>query len=97
MTKHQHCDMIIAWANGAQIQVHVNGDLWDDCKEPPGWFPWCKYRVKPTKTVQMRPYLTKLNTVRVWTDGWTATTKEVEKNHSFSKWLGPVEERTFDV
>lgn len=97
MTKHKHCEVIIAWANGAKIQVHVNGDLWEDCDKIPGWFERCDYRVKPQKTIQMRPYLTCAKTIRVWTSDWERTQERTEQDLHFSKWLGPVEERTFDV
>jgi len=97
MTKRKHYDVIVAWANGAQIQVHVNGDLWKDCDKIPGWFEWCDYRVKPQKTIQMRLFITKDRAVRVWTSDWEGDQSGVTHEASFSKWLGPVEERTFDV
>lgn len=97
MTKHKHCALIIAWANGAKIQVHVNGDLWDDCDKIPGWFEWCNYRVKPQKTIQMRPFLSYDNKIRIWTSDWERDQVKITNYREFVKWLGPVEERTFDV
>ena len=44
---HKHKDMIIAWANGAQIQYQGEGAKdWGDITEP-SWNETCKYRVKP--------------------------------------------------
>ena len=44
---HKHKDVIIAWANGAQIQYQTEGsETWDDIKEP-AWTEYAQYRVKP--------------------------------------------------
>ncbi len=49
--RHKHADLIIAWANGAKIQVKVNngGKVWKDCDVfgPPGWYEGNEYRIKP--------------------------------------------------
>lgn len=47
MTPHIHRDVIIAWANGAEVQVegHKKG-IWEDSVYPFFW-PHQKYRVKP--------------------------------------------------
>ena len=43
----KHNVVIIAWANGAQIQFQVDGtDDWGDIKDP-SWHENCKYRIKP--------------------------------------------------
>lgn len=98
MTKHIHYDAIIAWANGAKIQAHVSGDFWEDLNQNRIiWNKDCKYRVKPTKTIQIRPYMTCAKTIRVWTSDWERTQEKTQQDLHFSKWLGPVEERTFDV
>ena len=48
---HKHRDVIIAWANGAQIQF-LDGDEWIDCHDhAPRWHEEMRYRVKP-KTVK---------------------------------------------
>jgi len=47
MTKHIHCDLIVAWANGETIQLQ-NGDGWTSL-ETPHWFSTLVYRVKPAK------------------------------------------------
>tara|TARA_R110000868_G_C10439191_1_gene725156 strand:+ start:187 stop:477 length:291 start_codon:yes stop_codon:yes gene_type:complete len=48
--RHKHADVIIAWANGAQIQTYVNkmgGWMWVDICEPMWWVEDSRYRVKP--------------------------------------------------
>ena len=45
---HVHKDLIIAWANGAEIQFELpDGWLYEST---PSWFPEYIYRIKPTKT-----------------------------------------------
>ena len=44
--RHKHADEIIAWANGAEIQLyHTDTEKWVDAPTPL-WFD-CKYRIKP--------------------------------------------------
>jgi hypothetical protein len=46
--KHKHYDLIVAWANGAKIQVYLpNTDTWDDCTYDPTWNVSRMYRIKP--------------------------------------------------
>lgn len=47
--QRKHKDLIIAWANGAEIQ-HFSKlyDCWRDCINP-AWAPEQEYRIKPTK------------------------------------------------
>lgn len=48
MTKHIHADCIIAWANGAEIQVWSDREQqWMDMECTPCWVRRCRYRVKP--------------------------------------------------
>lgn len=47
--RHKHADLIIEWANGAEIQIYVSkrGDwMWVDTCEPM-WLESAKYRIKP--------------------------------------------------
>jgi hypothetical protein len=44
--KHKHYDMIVAWANGQQIQIRETGGDWEDIDEP-SWINGCQYRIKP--------------------------------------------------
>ena len=44
---HKHKDMIIAWANGAEIQFQPEGaEDWSNIEEP-SWYENVKYRIKP--------------------------------------------------
>lgn len=43
--KHKHCELIKAWADGAEIQVNA-GCGWEDCLVPQ-WKPHAEYRIKP--------------------------------------------------
>lgn len=52
--RHIHADLIIAWANGAEIQTRSGGD-WRDWFNPnasPTWSPNYEYRVKPKPPVK---------------------------------------------
>jgi hypothetical protein len=43
--RHAHADLIIAWAEGAEIQVY---DKWEDVwhtLDTPGWDPELQYRI----------------------------------------------------
>jgi hypothetical protein len=70
--KHQHYDLIVAWADGAQIQwLSIINCQWEDVdmngKE---WHEHYQYRIKPRR----RPDLYKYVDVRAVTDGicqWT--------------------------
>ena len=66
---HPHRDVIIAWANGATIQVREEGYTdWITCKtRPPLWKEGYEYRVKAEKTneeiiAEMRKELIQLRT-----------------------------------
>ncbi len=45
MTRHKHADLIIAWAEGAEIQIKQWSD-WAECKDP-AWVYDNEYRIKP--------------------------------------------------
>ena len=49
MTRHKHYDIIVAWAEGAEVQSK-DDDRWMDTLFPT-WHPNNEYRIKP-KTVQ---------------------------------------------
>jgi hypothetical protein len=44
--KHKHYDMIVAWANGQQIQVEEMDGTWSDIQGP-SWSGHNQYRIKP--------------------------------------------------
>lgn len=47
MKPHEHKDLIIQWANGAEVQVFdARNNKWQD--EPyPDWYQTSQYRIKP--------------------------------------------------
>ena len=46
-TPHIHRDLIIAWANGAEIEFYEYSG-WKPCNKTPIWNPHDQYRIKPT-------------------------------------------------
>lgn len=54
-TGHKYKDLIIAWANGAKIQVYEAGGIWQD-SEYPAWYPDCTYRIKPEPKPDFKRY-----------------------------------------
>lgn len=56
MAKHKHCELIKAWADGAEIQFRwCETAKWEDA-DPPTWVEFHEYRVKPKK-IRYRLYL----------------------------------------
>ena len=47
---HKHRDVIVAWANGEEIEYRRNPEEWSDAKDPT-WLTGFEYRIKP-KTVK---------------------------------------------
>jgi hypothetical protein len=46
MTKHTHYEAIMAWANGATIELHdPEKDTWHDTTWP-SWYDFLEYRIK---------------------------------------------------
>lgn len=58
---HKHCEVIKAWADGAEIQYREKGG-WMKCNSPQ-WFEETEYRVKP-KAIRYRVAL--LNKSNGW-------------------------------
>lgn len=95
-TPHKHAELIKAWAEGAKIQVNLSG-LWCDINTPM-WRSDQEYRIKPeSKKVQFRLYLNHSNQVKCWTSDWSKNQTQTAMDGKFKQWLGPVEEREFDV
>lgn len=51
MAKHKHYDVIIAYANGAEIQYLIVDEVWKDTKNPL-FYEDVEYRVKPKPKVK---------------------------------------------
>lgn len=46
-TPHKHAELIKAWADGAEIEVSMDGSHWSDCLGAPSFNVNFKYRIKP--------------------------------------------------
>jgi hypothetical protein len=44
--KHKHYDIIVAWAEGKDIQWNNNG-VWHNVSANPFWYDFTEYRIKP--------------------------------------------------
>jgi len=47
MKQHKHCELIKAWADGAEIQILYGDNDWCDCSNSISWIDNAKYRIKP--------------------------------------------------
>jgi len=93
-TPHPHKDLIIAWANGAQIQrKYALTEEWTNASNSPLWSPDTEYRIKPEPVIlQYRKYLTvhtygvdRKTVYRI--DIATDPSYHAEKETIFVKWL----------
>jgi len=55
--KHKHYDMIVAWANGAQIEVEEPEGNWTPLPIPQ-WYEHNRYRVMPEPKPDICTFLT---------------------------------------
>jgi len=99
--RHPHADVIIAWAEGKQIQVLVSNDKWEDLVSLyPIWVPSTQYRIAP-ETIKYRLYSCCIQgqgtKVLCWTSDFARTQKEIETTISFNKWISPEMEIELDV
>jgi hypothetical protein len=56
MKRHKHYNLILAWANGAEIQNEYNNGIWLD-EDFPYWYPDNNYRIKPTPKPDIVEYM----------------------------------------
>ena len=80
--RHKHADVIIAWANGAEIECNLGqNDIWTKLPSP-SWYADCKYRVKPPAK-KCRVALFRLSTEGPST--YTALTDTQEEANSYEQ------------
>lgn len=92
--KHVHCDLIKAWADGAEIQVYCDPlHKWIDTRHPE-WDYRNQYRIKPVikTTIPYRRwayehYLLGVRVGIVLNKEGYSTPEETEKNPNFIKWI----------
>lgn len=100
--KHKHCDLIKAWADGADIQcwdkyTSAHGVWRDICGKDVNWNPEIEYRIKPEdKFIKYKVGLftfgnDKLMAMVRESDRYSQTEKEIH----FIKWI--LDEQTVDV
>ena len=88
--RHKHADVIIAWAEGKDVQVwdFTQNEWGDVTTESPTWCEGWKYRIKPS-TKKCRVALFESDTSIYYTS--TADTPEdansYEKGRGFVRWL----------
>lgn len=94
MTPHKHKDLIIAWANGAKVQVSIKNDVWADV-EFPAWSPHDVYRIKP-HTIKYRNFLWRARSespIRMCVVKWDGNVNEDRsKWEGFVRWVGDWQE-----
>lgn len=99
--KHKHCDIIIAWANGEEIQyydTYTHEGIWRDvANRDLNWYPEIEYRIKPKQ--EFLKY--KVALFKTINSGFLVLAQEpfmydnVENSDTFVMWLG--EEQTVNV
>lgn len=79
---HKHAELIKAWADGAEIQIKVNG-VWSDIPNP----VWSAdvYRIKP-KTIRYRNFLWR--SVTAGKSALSVTTYEENQQEPRCNWSG---------
>jgi len=86
--RHKHADLIIAWANGAQIEYKNALKVWMEV-DSPEWISWVEYRIKPEPKPDYVRYLevrqpfgeilqSPYHNVKATFDGETGALKSVE-------------------
>jgi len=55
--RHNHADVIIAWANGAEIEIKNADGEWEPQVYTPTWENWREYRIKPEPKPDIRTKL----------------------------------------
>lgn len=87
MPKRPHCDLIKAWADGAEIQyLCQTTDQWIDTSGPM-WSPMTNYRIKP-QTIKYRVALfLNMSSSTFYTSTAEGEDNNWEKLPAFVRWL----------
>lgn len=71
-TRHKHADLIIAWANGAEIEYyHKNFKSWNPANAPV-WREDIEYRIKPKPLIKKYQWACNSSAVCFVTNGYYA-------------------------
>jgi len=79
-TKHKHAEVIIAWANGEEIQYEHKGS-WMDVNDP-DWYETINYRIKPKRVKKEGWVNVYPKTEGVEVIGYAYSTEERANHHS---------------
>lgn len=83
---HKHCEVIKAWADGAEIQVKVSG-TWSTIASYPTWYEDLEYRIKP-QTIRYRVALCKyLNQFTTFSAENEIQANSIVTSPGFVRWL----------
>ena len=99
--KHKHCDLIKAWADGAEIQyydTYTNNGIWRDVAGIDlNWHPEAVYRIKPkNEFLKFRNALLKFRDESVLIHAYYPRDyARIEEADYFVNWIG--EEQTFNI
>lgn len=88
--RHKHADVIIAWAEGKDVQIWLESPgAWGDVtSESPAWLEDCEYRIKPPSK-KYRVALFKYPGVKavVSVANSEEDAERYEENPQFVRWL----------
>ena len=87
--KHKHYDLILAWAEGTEIQHFCDYDNeWVDSKAP-SWSSYTKYRIKPKpKTINFKVALVKGNFIEKYPEIiFDIDYSKLESHPTFIEWI----------
>ena len=76
---HKHCELIKAWADGAEIQKFCD-DGWYDDSDTPEWYEDVEYRIKP-RTVKREGWVNIYKGTRGIKAGTNIYDTEAEARH----------------
>lgn len=83
-SKHKHYDLIVAWANGAQIESWDEGH-WYDCKTP-AWEEHVTYRVKVVPVTKWQWIMREKNPDKEFlTEYFYSSEDEAKKDFSYAE------------
>ena len=82
--RHKHADVIIAWAEGAEIEARSSADRKWVVARNPTWWADVEYRVKPGKKYRVALFN---DYTCVYTADNMKDASSYEKERSFVRWL----------
>ena len=85
--KHKHCELIKAWADGAEIQFKVQGSWCDIAKNDPRWIPNGEYRIKPE---EKKPVVRWLWAIKTDSIGWVEGSKFLTESEAINEYKSEI-------